>query len=386
MEKSISIVSMASISPLGDSSEVIWQNYLQNNHFLDLKNFKKFEAVVGSIPPYLNEKIEILRNSDVKYKSLDRSVLLAIYVSRKALKGVSWDKEFGVNIGSSRGATELFEKYYDAFQKNELGKADTLSSPTTTLGNIATWVAHDLQAEGPAISHSITCSTALHSLINGVAWLRSGMVDTFLIGGSEAANTPFTIAQMKALKIYAPNFEDKYPCRALDFDKEKNSMVVGEGAVSMCLEKGTKKNALAIISGIGYATEKLKHNISISTDAVCFQKSMKMALNDAGIETVDAVVMHAPGTIKGDSSEYKAIAKVFKDELPALTSNKWKIGHTLGASGVLSMELAILMLRNQKFITVPYIQNSLEPKKINTILVNAVGFGGNAVSILLSKD
>ena len=299
---------------------------------------------------------------------------------------VDWSADFGVNIGSSRGATELFENYYDDFKTNEFGKTATLTSPTTTLGNIASWVAQDLQTSGPDISHSITCSTALHAVLNGIAWIRSGMSETFLVGGSEAANTAFTIAQMRALKIYAPIVkEDIFPCKALDFDKEINTMVVGEGAVAMCLEKGVSEKSLAVIEGIGYATEELKHNISISANAECFQKSMKMALKDAGLDTVDAIVMHAPGTLKGDSSEYNAIQKIFGEQIPALTTNKWKIGHTLGTSGVLSMELAILMLQRQQFIEVPFSTISKAPKKLETILVNSVGFGGNAVSILLSS-
>lgn len=71
--------------------------------------------------------------------------------------------------------------------------------------------------------------------------------------------------------------------------------------------------------------------------------------------------------------------------MPALTTNKWKIGHAFGASGALNIELALLMLQHQKFIGVPYLENSKTPKKLEYILINAVGFGGNAVSILLSK-
>src|SRR5690606_31952515 len=99
-------------------------------------------------------------------KNLDPTVLYAIYASRAALGQAGWkDGDFGVNIGSSRGATGLFEKYHGEFIQK--GEVSTLSSPTTTLGNISSWVAHDLQSQGPEISHSITCSTALHSLLNG---------------------------------------------------------------------------------------------------------------------------------------------------------------------------------------------------------------------------
>ena len=324
-----------------------------------------------------------LRKSDHKYKFLDDSVLMAIAASRVAIAQAGWgkDAEFGINIGSSRGATSLFEKHHLEFLKT--GKAPTLASPTTTLGNISSWVAHDLQSNGPEISHSITCSTALHALLNGVAWLRSGMADKFLVGGSEAPLTGFTIAQMQAMKIYAKE-NQQYPCRALDLEKKQNTMILGEGAAVCCLELGKKEHALAYIAGMGYATELLEHNTSISADATCFQKSMQMALESADATDVDVIVMHAPGTIKGDLSEYNAIQKVFGNNLPLLTTNKWKIGHTLGASGMLGIELALLMLQHQQFIPVPFAEVPNEKRKIRKILVNAVGFGGNAVSILVS--
>lgn len=328
--------------------------------------------------------IEKLRQSDPKYKYLDNSVLYAIAASRQAVADAGWESNeiFGINIGSSRGATQLFEKHYQEFLDTQ--KAQTLASPTTTLGNIASWVAHDLQNDGPEISHSITCSTALHALLNGVAWLRSGMADKFLVGGSESPLTDFTIAQMQALKIYAKE-ETAFPCRAFDLEKKQNTMILGEAAAVCCLEIGKKETALAYISGLGYATEILEHNTSISTEAECFQKSMKMALKDTDLSQVDAIVMHAPGTKAGDLTEFRAIQKVFGNELPMLTTNKWKTGHTFGASGMLNIELAVLMLQHQQFIRVPFAPLRKLRKPMRKILVNAVGFGGNAVSVLLSK-
>ena len=324
-----------------------------------------------------------MQQSDHKYKALDPSVLYAMVASRKAVHEAGWNAnhDFGINIGSSRGATALFEKYHKEFL--ETGKASTLASPTTTLGNISSWVANDLQTHGPEISHSITCSTALHALLNGVAWLKSGMADKFLVGGSEAPLTAFTIAQMEALKIYAKE-NQSYPCRAFDLAKKQNTLVLGEGASVCCLEIGKKENALAFIEGIGYATEVLEHNISISTEATCFQRSMQMALKNTPLSEVDVIVMHAPGTIKGDLSEYNAITKIFGESLPLLTTNKWKIGHTFGASGMLCIEMAIMMLQHNQFIEVPFNKKQEQKKPLQKVLVNAVGFGGNAVSVLLT--
>ena len=383
MPTTISITAIASLSALGNNQDAIWNNYQSNNHCFVATAFGNQNALVAPLDVASKQEIEALKNSDQKYKALDNSVLFAIAASRKATIDAGWKTgdTFGINIGSSRGATELFEKHHFDFIKT--GKAATLASPTTTLGNISSWVSHDLQSQGPEISHSITCSTALHALLNGIAWLKSGMADKFLVGGSEAPLTDFTIAQMRALKIYSKN-NDAFPCRAMDLNKKQNSLVLGEGAAVCCLEIGKKKNALAFIEGIGYATEILEHNVSVSAEATCFQKSMKMALGTTNLSEIDVIVMHAPGTIKGDLTEYKAIQKIFGKNLPLLTTNKWKIGHTFGASGMLSIEMAVLMLQKQIFIGIPFAEAKTQNKPLKKILVNAVGFGGNAVSVLLS--
>ncbi len=394
MKTKIAITALTSISPLGNNPTDIWNNYLSDKTLISTKEFDGKSQFVATIPSEIRNEITQLRKEAIKYKALDETVLLALLTSRKAIKNAGWKQgdDFGINIGSSRGATQLFEKHHKEFL--ETGKTATLTSPTTTLGNISSWVAHDLKSQGPEISHSITCSTALHAVLNAVAWLQSGLATKFLVGGSEAPLTAFTIAQMHSLKIYAKENQE-FPCRAFDLEKTKNSMVLGEGAAMACLELGQNKNALAYITGIGYATDELEHNISISEEAICFQKSMQMALGKTNYGEVDVIIMHAPGTLKGDISEYKAIQKIFTssvrhsasvgDTLPMLTTNKWKIGHTFGASGMLSIEMALLMLQHQKFIGVPFAKNQGNRKEIRNILVNAVGFGGNAVSVLISK-
>jgi 3-oxoacyl-(acyl-carrier-protein) synthase len=383
----IAITAFSSISPLGNTAEEIWNNYLENQHCFTKQFLDQQETSTASLNAESKEIVAAIRESDPKYKFLDDSVLFALAASRKAVEQAGWSSEdvFGINIGSSRGATDLFEKHYKEYI--DTGKAQTLASPTTTLGNISSWIAHDLQSVGPEISHSITCSTALHALLNGFAWLKSGMADKFLVGGSEAPLTDFTIAQMRALKIYSRinQTEEAWPNLAFDFEKTQNTMILGEGAAVCCLEAGEKENAIAYVTGVGYATEILEHNISISAEAECFQKSMKMALKEENLEDIDVIVMHAPGTIKGDLTELRAIEKVFGSKMPLLTTNKWKIGHTFGASGILSLELALLMMQQDTFIATPFSKEKNQSKLIKKVLINAVGFGGNAVSILIEK-
>ncbi len=383
MKEPVAITSINSISPLGRTPNEIWENYQTHEHFFQEKDFDNIPALAAFLPDSIKEEVVLLKEENSKYRYLDDSVLYGILVGRDLISNSSVPKMTALNVGSSRGATGLFEKYHSEYIKT--GRSSTYSSPSTTLGNISSWLAQDMQLEGPDLSHSITCSTGMHSVLNGIAWLKSGLTDSFIAGASEAPLTGFTISQMRAMKIYSDQLSE-FPCRSLDMNKDKNTMILSEAASLMVLENQSENNAKAYIKGIGYANENLTHGASLSKDGYCLQKSMEMAIQSIGRDNVDVIIMHAPGTIGGDRSEVNAVRKVFRKDLPAMTSNKWKIGHSFATSGLLSIEMAILMLQRQKFLGVPFSEFSQEPDKLENVLVNSVGFGGNAVSVLIGRD
>ena len=142
----IAITSLASVSPLGENPEAIWEQYLSPKTLIATKEFNGKSQFAAMIPTKIRATIDDLRKEDIKYKALDETVLLAIIASRQAIKNADWQQgdDFGINIGSSRGATQLFEKYHQEFI--ETGKTATLTSPTTTLGNISSWGGHDLKS------------------------------------------------------------------------------------------------------------------------------------------------------------------------------------------------------------------------------------------------
>jgi 3-oxoacyl-(acyl-carrier-protein) synthase len=380
----ISISGFASVSALGADQTTVWDNYNSGQAFFSAFDHQNDSVLVSKISKKLETNLQAIAQSDPNYKRLDRSVLLAIMAARQTVKSAGiTTANVGVNLGSSRGATALFESYHKDFLANRTAK--TLASPTTTLGNISAWVAQDLRLSGVSLSHSVTCATAMHSVLNGIAWLQANMADAFLVGGSESPLTPFTVAQMQALNLYAKE-TGTHPCRALDFNKKSNTMILGEGAATAILKKGTSKTAQGHIVGYGWGSEMLTHHTSLSKQADCFKLSMQQALDNSGLESVDVIVMHAPGTMLGDRAELNAIEKIFSNKLPFLTTNKTIIGHTLGASGMMSLEMALLMLANNSVIDPIYFRNQNPINNpIKSVLVNAVGFGGNAVSIIVTK-
>ncbi len=369
MKNPIYIQDYATITPLGDKSFFYTKSTIK----------KRLDDFYAALPITVEEDLLEIKKEHKRYKNLDKSTLLAIKTAR--LLSIN-NEQTAINIGSSRGATHVWEAYYDRFRESGTVKPQT--SPLTTLGNISSWVAQDLRLNGVAFSHSITCATASHAILNAIAWLESGMATTFIAGGVETPLTDFTLAQMKALKITVTE-RAPFLCRALDLEKQQNTMALGEGAALFVLSKSKIKERQLAITSYGTATEQLTTATSVSEAGDCLLESMQQCLKNIDPQSVDAIVTHAPGTINGDKAEMNAIASLFQNNMPYLCNNKWQVGHSLGASGAINLAMAAWMLDTGSYPEIPYLEQKIPNKTPQRILVNATGFGGNAVSLLLEK-
>ncbi|MDO5509435.1 MAG: beta-ketoacyl synthase N-terminal-like domain-containing protein [Weeksellaceae bacterium] len=334
---------------------------------------------VGRLHLHFERQLQQLLQEHPTYSKLDRSVQLALLTAQKLQAKLPDTKQrIGINIGSSRGATESWEREYQNFTQQ--GSTSIAASPTTSLGNISSWVGQFLHLNAMPFSHSMTCSTSLLSVLNGMAWLRAGMADIMLVGGAEASLTPFTLAQLQAMRLYGR--DSQFPSQAGNFVKKANAMILGEAAALAILTTNPQQS-IAKIAGIGMASEPIHSPTYISQEATHLQHSMQAALQDANLSSVDVVVSHTPGTLHGDRAEKHAIQHVLGHEVP-ITNNKWQIGHTFGASGIMSLVFALEMFRINTYIPTPF-TTGVQPKTLQHILINATGFGGNAVSIILQK-
>jgi 3-oxoacyl-(acyl-carrier-protein) synthase len=173
-----------------------------------------------------------------------------------------------------------------------------------------------------------------------------------------------------------------------------NTFVLGEGAAMFALERMTTSEIKALnidsiitVEAVGMGFERSPSRTGISPEGTHFQSAICVALAQAHLapSEIDSVVLHAPGTRAGDAAEVKAIEKTFGSLKPVFLSNKGQIGHTLGASGALSAHLAIELLQNP-LLGNPFLLSKQEDylRKLQNILVNAAGFGGNAASLLLT--
>lgn len=356
------------------------------------KEFEGQSIPVGALPTVSSELLEQLTVENLHYRHLDRSVLMAILAARRAFRTAGWSSldGCGLSIGTSRGPAASQEKYFRAFLGSASREISPRTSPLTTFGNIASWVAQDLGISQAAFAHSSTCNSGLHAIINGMAWIAAGFCTRFLSGASEAPLTPYTLAQMRALSIYASPNDDEFPCRPQS-TTQVNSFVLGEGAAVFALERFTEQPAhppLALIDSFGTGVEKISSPTSISERADCIACSMRQALQTmSSQDPVDLVILHSPGTALGDAAELHAVHEVFGERQPYLISNKWLVGHTLAAAGTLNLDLALSILAGADVPTFPYpvVLEQKYPSQIRKIMVNSAGFGGNAASIIVSK-
>ena len=307
-------------------------------------------------------------------RGADRATVLSLHAAEQAVKQANWEGEnFAILVGCSRGPTGNWEAQYDYFRQR--GAAMTKASPRTTLGGIGFALADYFNTASVATGMSVTCSSGFHALLHGVALLRSGMVDKVLVGGAEAPITTFTLRQMQAMRIYAaiPEAPHQHACRPLMHGTYPSSgMALGEGAAFVCL---SKQPADYTVAGLGFARERTKSATGISPEGAGLYAAMKAALTEADVAYADAIV-HDPGTERGGKAEQHALGRLFGhpeiNEADAM-SNKHLTGHTFGASGPLGLDFALSLL-----------EANYRPEH-PVLLVNATGFGGNAVSVVVRK-
>ncbi len=310
-----------------------------------------------------------------------RAALLALHAADQAVQQAGWqNEEFAILVGCSRGPTDRWEEGFQHFAQT--GTAETKTSPNTTLGSLGFALAEYFGTSSLATSLSVTCSSGMHAILHGVALLQAGMAERVLVGGAEAPLTEFTLRQLTALRIYAQVPEaGAYACQPLS--DPPSGMVVGEGAAFLALSREAPAGRPGL-TGLAFAQEHEPSPTGISRDGAGLQQTMKKAIASGG--RPDFIVAHAPGTRRGDAAEQAAIRSLYagEPEDEVVTSLKWATGHTFGASGPLAVTAALDMLQHGQYLPLPYHKLPATPWAMGKALINATGFGGNVVSLLVA--
>ncbi|MDQ1473592.1 MAG: nodulation protein [Bryobacterales bacterium] len=280
---------------------------------------------------------------------VDRFAQFAVVAAREAViqSGIEWTPELRENAaivtGSCIGGQATEDQGFHDVYKMGKPRVHPMTIPKTMANAGASAVSLEFGITGPAFTIATACSSSAHAIGQAFTMLRSGMADFALTGGSEA---PFSFGLLKAweaMRVVSPTI-----CRP--FSKDRNGMILGEGAAMLTLE--TLDHALArgakpIAEIVGFGMSADAHHIT-QPSAEGAAKAVRMALKDARIspEQVGYVNAHGTGTTVNDSTETRALKLAFGDYASklAISSTKAMHGHTLGAAGAIESTAAILAL------------------------------------------
>ena len=241
---------------------------------------------------------------------------------------------------------------------------------------------------------STACSSAANAVMLGANLLEAGLAQIVAVGGSESLSD-FHLNGFNSLMIV-----DREPCRP--FDRSRAGLNLGEGAAFLILE--TKASAekrgvrpVAWLSGYGNACDAF-HQTASSENGEGPYRAMRQALAQADVrpEEISYINAHGTGTQNNDASESAAIRRIFGEAYPPVSSTKAFTGHTTSASGSIEAVFCLLAMRHG---FIPANLNWHEPDaacirpvtecrdgvRLNHVLCNAFGFGGNDSSLLFTS-
>ncbi len=256
---------------------------------------------------------------------------------------------------------------------------------------------------GPNFVTVSACASASNAVIDAYNYLRLGMADAIVTGGSEAAITESGIGGFNALRAMSERNDD-FLTASRPYDKDRDGFVLGEGGGALILEELEHAQARGVkiyceIIGAGMSADAY-HMTAPDPEGHGVTIVMKNALRDAGVkpEEVDYINTHGTSTPLGDGAEVKAIEKVFGEAAYALniSSTKSMTGHLLGGAGGIEALACVLALQHQcvpptinHFTDDPELNprlnftfNTAQHRPVRVALSNTFGFGGHNTSVL----
>ena len=259
---------------------------------------------------------------------------------------------------------------------------------------------------GPNHAVVTACSTGAHSIGDAARMIALDDADVMLAGGSESTVCPIGIAGFAQARALSTAFNDEPEKASRPYDKARDGFVMGEGAGVVVLEeyeKAKARGATIYAELIGYGLSGDAYHVTAPhPEGSGAFRSMKMALDKAGLEPgdIDYINAHGTSTPLGDELELGAVRRLFGDAIGnvSMSSTKSAIGHLLGGAGAVEAIFCILAMRDQ---IVPPTLNLDDPsdscagvdlvpkvakkRRVRAVLNNSFGFGGTNASLVFKQ-
>ena len=405
MQERVVITGMGTVNPLGLNLAETWKNVTEGI------------SGVGPITLFDDSELQVHIACEVKNfapeefmesreaRRRDRFEQLSTAATKEALEDSGLEitesnaGRIGVVISSAIGGLKSLQDAVITNHTEGPRRVSPFLIPMLMSNGASGLAAIDHGIRGPAFSVASACASGSDGI--GVAWqmLRSGMLDVCLAGASESTVTPVGVAAFDRVGAMSRRNED-YTMTPQPFDKNRDGLVMGEGAAILVLERESHAKArgatiLAELAGYG-STADAFHVTAPHEEGAGGKAAILQALQtaEANLEEVGYISAHGTATELNDLSETKAIKGAFGElayKIP-VSSTKSMTGHMMGATGALEAIFCVQAVR--KGVLPPtihyqtpdpecdldYIPNEARESTITLAISNAFGFGGhNAV-------
>ena len=406
----IVITGMGTVNPLGLTVSETWRNITEG------------VSGVGPITLFDHSNLQVHIACEVKgfrpenymdsrdARRRDRFEQLASVAAQQAIEdsGLEINAEnaprIGIVVSSAIGGLDSIAEAVLTVEKEGPRRVSPFLIPMLMSNGAAGLIAIDHGIKGPCFSVASACASGADGIGMALLMLRSGMIDVALAGASESTIASVGVASFDRVGAMSRQNDD-YSMTPAPFDKNRDGLVMGEGAAVLALESETHARArgariYAELAGYG-STADAFHVTAPHENGEGGAAAIRQALATARANPEDVGYINAHGTATqlNDLSETKAVKRAFGElayKIP-ISSTKSMTGHMMGATGALEAIFCVQAIRDGVLPpTIHYatpdpqcdldvIPNEAREKKVDLAISNAFGFGGHNAVLAIRK-
>jgi 3-oxoacyl-[acyl-carrier-protein] synthase II len=412
------VTGLGLVTPLADGVEETWSRLLAGQSGAGL--ITRFDASALATTYACEVKVGDgsggTFNPDRYMEPKDRRkvgdfILFGLAAAQQAVEDSGWlpteeadRRRTGVMIGSGIGGLDSIAETALLIRDKGPRRVSPFFIPGALINLISGQVSIRFGFKGPNHAVVTACSTGAHAIGDAARLIKYGTADVMVAGGAEAAICEIGIAGFNACKALSTKRAHEPQKASRPYDADRDGFVMGEGAGVVVLEEldhALARGARIYAEVLGYGMSGDAYHITApSEDGEGGERSMRAALEDAGLEPADVDYINAHGTsTMADVIELGAVERMMGEAADKVTmsSTKSATGHLLGAAGAIEAIFSILAIRDQVApptinLDQPAVEARLDlapnravRRDIGIALSNSFGFGGTNASLVLGR-
>jgi 3-oxoacyl-[acyl-carrier-protein] synthase-1 len=332
---------------------------------------------------------------------LSAAPLYAWVAAQEALRGARLDDlrdpRIGLIVGSGTGSTSTLQEAFETARLRGASRVPPFVVPRAMGSTVSACLATVFGIRGAVYTLSSACATSAHCIGHAMELIQFGKQDVVIAGGAEEVHWSSAL-MFDAMGVLAANSNASPERACRPFDRARAGFAIAGGAAVLVLEereRALRRGAeiFGELTGYGVSCDGADMVFPSTEGAV---RAMRNALQ--GIEgRVDYLNAHATGTPGGDRSEAEAIAEVFRDDPPLVSSTKGLTGHSIGAAAAQELIYTLIMMRDG-FAAANTNLDALDPElpslpllretrgaDIRRALSLSLGFGGTNAALVVER-